>query len=60
MFLTEAVSLSAIATTRTITCPKPLHLGRLPRVGDVGPGAFMVLDYLPLLPFGIMRPDMQR
>lgn len=60
VFLTEAVGLSAIAATETITCPKPLHLGRLPKVGDVGPGAFMVLEHLKLMPFGIMRSDMQR
>lgn len=60
VFLTEAVGLSAIAATGTITCPKPLHLGRLPKVGDVGPGAFMILEHLKLMPFGIMRSDMQR
>lgn len=60
VFLTEAVGLSAIAATETITCPKPLHLGKLPKVGDVGPGAFMILEHLKLLPFGIMRSDMQK
>lgn len=60
VFLTEAVGLSAIAATNTIVCPKPLHLGRLPKVGDVGPGAFMILEHLKLMPFGIMRSDMQR
>ena len=60
VFLSEAVGLSAIAQTETLPCPKPLHLGKLPKVGEIGPGAFMVLDYLKLLPFGIMRSDMQR
>lgn len=32
VFLTEAVGLTAIAKTQTIDCPKPLHLGRLPKV----------------------------
>ena len=59
VFLTEAVGLSAIAATKAITCPKPLHLGKLPKVGEIGPGAFMILDHLKLLPFGIMRSDMQ-
>ncbi|TFJ83631.1 hypothetical protein NSK_004735 [Nannochloropsis salina CCMP1776] len=60
VFLTEAVGLSALAATNTLPCPKPLHLGKLPKVGDVGPGAFMVLEHLKLLPFGIMRTDMQQ
>jgi fructosamine-3-kinase len=60
VFLSEAVGLSAIAATNTLPCPKPLHLGKLPKVGDCGPGAFMVLDHLKLLPFGIMRSDMQQ
>ena len=59
MFLSEAVGLSAIAATKTIVCPKPLHLGKLPKVGEIGPGAFMILEHLKLLPFGIMRSDMQ-
>lgn len=59
VFLSEAVGLSAIAATKTITCPKPLHLGKLPKVGEIGPGAFMILEHLKLMPFGIMRSDMQ-
>eukprot|EP00968_Pinguiococcus_pyrenoidosus_P019413 scaffold2114_cov253-Pinguiococcus_pyrenoidosus.AAC.8 len=33
--------------------------GKLPRVGDFGPGSFMILEYLPLVPFGSMRPETQ-
>jgi hypothetical protein len=36
--MTEAVSLSALATVDALPCPKPLHLGKLPKVGDIGPG----------------------
>jgi hypothetical protein len=32
VFLSEAVGLSALAKTETLLCPKPLHLGRLPKV----------------------------
>jgi hypothetical protein len=38
VFMTEAVSLSALATVDALPCPKPLHLGKLPKVGDIGPG----------------------
>ncbi|KAG5185668.1 fructosamine 3 kinase related protein [Tribonema minus] len=59
VLMTEAVSLSALAKTQTLHCPLPLHLGRLPKVGDIGPGAFMVLEWLDLKPFGAMRSDVQ-
>ena len=58
--MTEAVSLSALATVDALPCPKPLHLGKLPKVGDIGPGAFMVLEWLALRPFGAMRSDIQQ
>lgn len=29
------------------------------RVGDIGPGAFMILEHLKLVPFGPMRPGNQ-
>lgn len=60
VFMTEAVSLSALAKTQSLVCPVPLHIGKLPKVGDIGPGAFMVLDWLKLLPFGAMRSDIQK
>ena len=59
VFLTEAISLSALAKTESIKVPLPLHIGKLPKVGDIGPGAFMILEYLPLVPFGIMQSDNQ-
>ncbi|GMH63247.1 hypothetical protein TrLO_g6112 [Triparma laevis f. longispina] len=59
VFVSEGVSLSALAKTKTIKTPIPLHIGKLPKVGDIGPGSFMVLEYLPLVPFGSMRPDNQ-
>lgn len=59
VFLTEAISLSALAKTESIKVPLPLHIGKLPKVGDIGPGAFMILEYLPLAPFGIMQSDNQ-
>ncbi|CAN0471929.1 unnamed protein product [Discosporangium mesarthrocarpum] len=30
------------------------------RVGEVGPGGFMVLEYFDLVPFGPMRPGNQK
>ena len=60
VFMSEAVSLSAIAKTGCINTPKPLHVGALPRVGDLGPGSFLVLEHLPLVPFGSLRPDNQK
>lgn len=60
VFMSEAVGLVALEQTGTLPVPRPLHVGLLPRVGNYGPGAFMVLTYLPLVPFGANRPDVQR
>jgi fructosamine-3-kinase len=46
LLLSEAMSLTSIERTRTIRVPKPLHVGELPQVGDVGPGSFLVAEYL--------------
>ncbi|CBN73886.1 fructosamine 3 kinase related protein [Ectocarpus siliculosus] len=59
VFMTEAVSLSALAKADVMQVPKPLHLGVLPKVGEIGPGAFMILEHLALVPFGPMRPGNQ-
>ncbi|CAE8589659.1 unnamed protein product [Polarella glacialis] len=60
VFMAEAVGLSALLKAASgLKVPKPLHLGRLPKVGSIGPGAFMVLEWLQLMPFGIMRKDKQ-
>ncbi|GMI22530.1 hypothetical protein TeGR_g2923, partial [Tetraparma gracilis] len=59
VFVSEAVSLSALGKAGEVGCPLPLHIGKLPKVGDIGPGAFMVLEHLDLLPFGSMRSDVQ-
>ncbi|CAM9738390.1 unnamed protein product [Ascophyllum nodosum] len=59
VFMSEAVSLSALAKANVMQVPKPLHLGKLPRVGEIGPGAFMILEHLTLVPFGPMRPGNQ-
>lgn len=60
VFMSEAVGLVALEKTQTLPVPRPLHVGALPRVGDYGPGAFMILTYLELMPFGANRPDVQR
>ncbi|CEL99260.1 unnamed protein product [Vitrella brassicaformis CCMP3155] len=60
VFMQEAVSLTAIAKTNTLRVPKPLHVGVLPKVGSFGPGSFMVLDYLPLIPFGSLQAENQK
>lgn len=57
--MTEAVGLTTMAKTETVTCPKPLHVGKLPKVGEFGPGAFMIIEWFPLLPFGASRPEVQ-
>jgi hypothetical protein len=49
VFMTEAVSLSALATVDALPCPKPLHLGKLPKVGDIGPGKHCCLPVQALL-----------
>lgn len=60
VFMSEAVGLVALEKTATLPVPRPLHVGALPRVGNYGPGAFMVLTFLDLVPFGANRPDVQR
>lgn len=60
VFMMEAVSLTALIKAGAVRAPKPLHLGPLPRVGDFGPGAFMVLEYLDMKPFGSMQKETQR
>jgi fructosamine-3-kinase len=56
--LMKAVSLTILA--KAVKCPKPLHIGKLPKVGDIGPGAFMILEWMDLQPFGAMRSDVQK
>ena len=42
VFMAEAAGLTSILRTDTITVPKPLHVGKLPKVGLFGPGAFLI------------------
>jgi protein-ribulosamine 3-kinase len=61
VFMAEAVSLtSLISAAPSVLAPRPLHIGKLPRVGDFGPGAFMLLQWFDLVPFGASRPEVQR
>jgi protein-ribulosamine 3-kinase len=61
VFMAEAVSLtSLISSAPSVVAPRPLHIGKLPRVGDFGPGAFMLLEWFDLVPFGASRPEVQR
>lgn len=46
LLMSEAMSLTSIERTKTIRVPKPLYVGELPRVGDVGPGSFLIAEYL--------------
>ena len=46
LLLSEAMSLTSIERTKTIRVPKPLHVGEIPKVGDVGPGSFLIAEYL--------------
>lgn len=59
IFMLEALSLTTIAKTGTVRVPSPLHVGHLPKVGDIGPGSFMILEYLPLKPFAVLSDDNQ-
>lgn len=61
VFMSEAVGLTALLNAEAnVHAPKPLHIGKLPRVGDYGPGAFMLLEWYDLVPFGAQRPGVQR
>eukprot|EP00188_Purpureofilum_apyrenoidigerum_P004813 Plantae.Rhodophyta-Purpureofilum_apyrenoidigerum.ctg574.p1 GENE.Plantae.Rhodophyta-Purpureofilum_apyrenoidigerum.ctg574~~Plantae.Rhodophyta-Purpureofilum_apyrenoidigerum.ctg574.p1 ORF type:complete len:407 (+),score=63.80 Plantae.Rhodophyta-Purpureofilum_apyrenoidigerum.ctg574:331-1551(+) len=60
VFMSEAVGLATMAKTQTVRCPLPLHVGKLPKVGSFGPGAFMILEWYPLVPFGASRPETQK
>ncbi len=61
VFMSEALSLTALLNaSENVTAPRPLHVGRLPRVGEYGPGAFMLLEWYDLAPFGGQRRGMQR
>ena len=59
VFAAEALGLTAMEKCGQIKTPRPMHIGKLPKVGDVGPGAFMVLEHLDLVPFGSMRNSSQ-
>jgi protein-ribulosamine 3-kinase len=60
VFMSEAVGLTALAAAAdSVVAPRPLHVGVLPRVGEYGPGAFMLLDWFELVPFGASRPAVQ-
>lgn len=61
VFMAEAVSLTTLASTtvENLLVPRPIHVGALPRVGDFGPGAFMLLEWIDLVPFGASRPAVQ-
>lgn len=60
VFMSEAVGLTAMLNaSESMRAPKPLHIGRLPRVGDYGPGAFLLLQWFDLAPFGAQRAGVQ-
>ena len=61
VFMSEALSLTAMLNASDkVAVPRPLHIGRLPRVGEYGPGAFMLLEWYDLAPFGGQRKDVQK
>jgi protein-ribulosamine 3-kinase len=60
VFMSEAVGLTTLAhAADSVVVPRPLHVGALPRVGEYGPGAFMLLEWFDLVPFGANRPAAQ-
>jgi hypothetical protein len=60
VFKAEAVGLTSMLRTKTVTVPKPLHVGKLPKVGIFGPGAFLIAEFLRLQPFGALNSANQR
>jgi len=60
VFTSEAVSLSALKKASSLKSPLPMHIGELPRVGEFGPGSFMILEWLPIVPFGAMQSQNQK
>lgn len=61
VFMSEAVSLTMlVSASDSVNAPRPLHVGKLPRVGEYGPGAFMLLDWFDLAAFGALRTDVQK
>lgn len=61
VFMSEAVSLTMlVGAADSVVAPKPIHIGKLPRVGDYGPGAFMLLDWYDLAAFGAFRSEVQK
>lgn len=61
VFMSEAIGLTTlVAAAESAVAPKPLHVGVLPRVGEYGPGSFMILDWFELVPFGASRPEVQK
>jgi hypothetical protein len=55
VFMAEAVGLTSMLRTNTVTVPKPLHVGKLPKVGLFGPGAFIITEFFQLEPFGALK-----
>ena len=60
VFIAEAAGLTSILRTKTVVVPKPLHVGKLPKVGAFGPGAFLITEYLKLEPFGALKSSNQK
>lgn len=61
VFMSEALGLTAMLNScKSVRAPRPLHVGRLPKVGDFGPGAFMLLQWFDLVPFGASRTGVQK
>lgn len=60
VFTAESLGLVTMAKSgSSVRAPKPLDLGKLPLVGDIGPGSFLVMEWVQAVPFGVMRPDNQ-
>lgn len=60
VFTAESLGLVSMAKAcPMVRAPKPLDLGVLPRVGEFGPGSFMVMEWVEEVPFGVWRPGNQ-
>lgn len=60
MFVAEALGLVTMARSSSVVrIPKPLDMGILPKVGDIGPGSFLVMEWVDAIEFGPLRSESQ-
>lgn len=61
VFMAESLGLVTMAkATPLVRAPKPLDIGALPKVGDFGPGSFLVMEWIQAVPFAVLRSENQK